>query len=243
MYYMNTSMFRTAGVVGTAAVLLFSATVAFAQERPREIKSNVKPAATVMNQRAANRVATASTTRAAAKERVQAVREEAQTRAKALREKAAARVAEVKDAAKKRTAEKLTAQFDGLNAKWTNHFLELLDRYEAVVEKLQARVDTAAGAGTDATAVAAAMESATAAIESARAAVTAQAARTYTLDVSTVTTSTTDQGQSELMRGLRASFQSLHRALFKDLYALRDGPMKDVRKAVQSAIATLTAHQ
>ena len=41
------------------------------------------------------------------------------------------------------------------------------------------------------------------------------------------------------MQSLRKSFQTLHSSLFKDLFALRDGAMKDARGAVQNALQTL----
>jgi hypothetical protein len=97
-------------------------------------------------------------------------------------------------------------------------------------------------AGKDVTAATAAITAARAAIESARTAVVAQAAKTYVLDASAVTTTPaadTSTGQSELMKKLKISFQSLHKALFKDLFALRDGPMKDERQAVQNALQTI----
>jgi len=42
------------------------------------------------------------------------------------------------------------------------------------------------------------------------------------------------------MKGLRTQFQNLHKSLFKDLFALRDGAMKGARKSVQDALQTLS---
>lgn len=176
--------------------------------------------------------------------RVEAVREEAKTRLEAQREKASERLADIKDEAKKRLAENMTGRFDHLNKTWTDHFLELLGRYDEILQKMRDRADVAAGAGRDVTAAHAAIQSAETALESARAAVVAQAAKTYALDTSAITTAaatTTPSGQAEFLGSLRATFQELHAALFKDLFALRDGPMKDVRSALQSALQSLSA--
>src|SRR3989344_784075 len=140
------------------------------------------------------------------------VKQNAQERMKAVRVEAQTRVTALKEKAAERVAD------------------------------IQDRADIAAGKGRDVTTATAAIQSAQAAIESARAAVTAQAAKAYVLDTSAVavtTSTTTPSGQVELMKNLRTSFQNLHKTLFKDLFALRDGPMKDARKAVQSALQTL----
>ena len=237
---------RTVGIVGGTLALLLSASAALAEERPVTAKVNVVEKAATVKQRA---TALASTTQEKiketqeiARERVQAVREEAKDRVAEKREKAQQRLADIQDKAKQQLAQKLTKQFDNLNTKWTDHFMQVLDHYDAVVEKIQNRTDTAASAGKEIATVTAAIQSAHTAIEGARAAVTAQAAKTYTLDTSTITATvatTTSSGQEKLMKNLRTGFQNLHKTLFKDLFALRDGPMKNVRTAVQSALQAL----
>ena len=46
--------------------------------------------------------------------------------------------------------------------------------------------------------------------------------------------------QEKIVQGLRTAFKKLHETLFKDLFALRDGPMKDARRALQNAHQALS---
>ncbi len=222
---------RTISIISAAAAVLLSGTVAFAQG----------PAARAVRgvQKVENRAMTASTSQ----ERLRAAFAAAQTRMTTMREKAAQRVAEIQDKVKQQLAQRLATQFDNLNKTWTDHFTQLLDRYDAIAKKMQDRSSIAASAGKNVTAANAAIQAAQAAVTAARAAVVAQAAMTYVPDTSTVaatTATSTPKGQEELMSGLRASFQNLHNTLFKDLFALRDGPMTDARKALQSALQALS---
>lgn len=175
--------------------------------------------------------------------RGQAERAQGQARAAEMQAKVQQRLASIQDRVKQQLAEHLAGVFDHINQIWTDHFSKLLDRYAAILQKIQDRATAAAASGKDVTATDAAIKTAQASIASARTAVAAQAAKTYTLDLSSTTPVTaatsTAAGQGQIMQGLRASFQSLHDTLFKDLFALRDGPMTDTRKAVQSALQTL----
>lgn len=243
---------RTIGIVSGAAALLLSGTVAFAEEG--SASTNVKARANVSGKSPS--ALAASTTlkdmKAAAQERLQKAREDAQERmkdareksqerVKEVREKAHKRVEDIRDSAKKEKAARLAAQFDKLNSTWTDHFARTLDRLDAILQKVADRAAIAATNGKDVAATNAAIATAKTAIASARTAVSAQAAKTYTLDTSVVTTATTtDSGQGELMKGLRTAFKNLHQTLFKDLFALRDGVMKDAHTAVQSAHQALS---
>lgn len=183
------------------------------------------------------------TAREEAKERMETAREEAKTRMETKREEAKQRLSDIRDKKKQQMAERLAEQFDNLNKKWTDNFIQQLDHYDSVLLKIQERADIAATNGKDIASTTAAIQSANTAIETARTAVVAQAAKTYTLDTSSVTTTVatnTTNGQDELMKGLRTQFQSLHKALFKDLFALRDGVMKNARASVQGALQTLS---
>lgn len=227
--------FRTIGVIGTAAALLLSAGVAFAQGDAGGENRGVATSTRVEKEQ--NRSGMASTSQ----ERMQSMREAAKTRMAVVKEKAAKRVAEIKDKAKQDAATKIADQFDNLNSTWTDKFMKQLDQYEALVQKMRARAAIAASSGKDVTAANAAIQSAVTAIATAKNDVTAQAAKTYTVDTATLPTSTaTTTGQAKLMQELRKSFQTLHATLFKDLFALRDGPMKDARTAVQTALQSLS---
>lgn len=248
------------GIGSVAASLVLLAGIAFAEEGSvKNDASRVKPAA-VRAELKERAMTVASTTKAQikeikqtaqervkavreeAQERVKAVREEAQERVKSTREKAEQRLSDIRDKKKQETARKLAARLENLNKTWTEHFAKLLDRYNAMVEKMQKRSDAAAANGRDVVAANGTIQAARDAIAVAQTAVAAQAAKTYTLDASSVpteTATTTSEGQGELTRALKASFQSLHKTLFTDLSALRDGPMKVARAAVQNALQTL----
>lgn len=175
-------------------------------------------------------------------ERVKAVREEAQTRIKAEREKAKERIALIKDKQRQEKAQKLLSQFEHLNKVWTDKFSAELERLAKALEKIRSRAATAAAHGRDVTAVNAAIKAAQDALATAEADVTAQAAKTYAPDTSAMsTTVATDNadGQTKLVQGLKEAYQKLHKALFADLFALRDGPMKLARRAVHDALAEL----
>jgi len=255
---------KVIGVASGVAAMLMSAPVAFALEDGRTNVTGVRPLVTrpvatttrsvkveAAREEAKTRMENArevtktrmETAREEAKTRIETAREEAKTRMEKKREEAKQRLSDIRDKKKQQLAEKLAEQFDKLNKKWTDNFIKQLDHYGAVLLKIQERSDIASTNGKDVTAVSASIKSANTAIDSARTAVVAQAAKTYTLDASSITTSTattTSRGQDELMKGLRTQFQSLHKALFNDLKTLRDGTMKDARSAVQNALQTLS---
>ena len=234
------------GVIGTAAALLLSAGVVFAEEgqvttATREGKKIEVRAINATTTRVAEFEKTRATASSTAS-RLKAVREEVQVKETSKREKAERRLADIQDKQKKQLAEKMAKQFENLNTTWTDKFTHQLDTYGKIVQKMQSRADIAAAAGKDVTAATTAIQAALTSIAAANTAVIAQATKTYTLDTSTIVTTTattTPKHQEELMKGLRSAFQNLHAALFKDLFALRDGPMTDARKAVQSALQSL----
>lgn len=170
---------------------------------------------------------------------VQAHREQGQARAAQQREKAQQRVAEIQDKVKHKIAARLISQFDHINKVWTDHFAQMLDRYNTILQKIQDRANVAASSGKDVSATTAKIQAAKAAITTARLAVEAQAAKTYTPSVTPITAPSTPAGQRQLIQNFRSSFKTLRDQLFKDLFTLRDGPMRDVRKAVQDALQTL----
>lgn len=222
---------RTIGAASVAAGLLLSAGIAFAEERGQTmmgVQGEIE--------KGDYRMMSASTT-----ERMQKVRDEMHSRVENENEKVSERMHDIQDKVKKDMAEKIAGQFENQNTTWTDKFMNLLDRYDAVLVKIQSRAAIAATNGKDIASTTTAVLAAQAAILTARTAVVAQAAKTYALDPSTIpsTAISTPNGQEKMMKSLRASFQALHKTLFKDLFALRDGPMKDAKKAVQNALQSL----
>jgi soluble cytochrome b562 len=230
--------FRTIGIVGVVAAILLSSAVAFAEEGQTGILGK--------NGGDGNRPnLVASTTQGQSGEdmnvRLQNARASAQARILVKREEISKHLADIKDKAKQQLVQSLAGQFENFNNTWTDHLVKVLDSYDAILGKIQDRAAIAANNGKDISSTTAAIQSAKTAIAAARAAVVAQAAKTYTLDTTSLpaTATSTSSGQEKLIQGLRKSFQSLHTTLFKDLFALRDGPMKAARKAVDKALQTL----
>lgn len=247
--------FRTIGIIGVSAVILFSAGVAFAQGRPSGALHNPGPAENAsttqshFGQDAQDRFH-GRAPGAVRPEPAQGILHNATTSASTTqshfgqgeREKAKERAAHAEGRSKERVAQQLAGQLEKINKTWTDRFLRTLDRNSALLQKVQTGATTAAGHGKDVAATNAAIVAAKTAIANARTAVIAQAGKTYALTASSTAdavTTTTQNGQKELVRSLQAAFKNLHTALFNDLFALRDGPMKDARKAVQNALQTL----
>lgn len=187
----------------------------------------------------------------AAKERMEAAREESKNRVEEQRHKAEQRLTEIKDKAIQQRAQTIAKQFAQINKRWTDHFMKVLERHDAIMKKVQARADIAAASGKDIASTTAAIQAARTAIDAARTAVIVQAGKVYELNTSTstaitvpptastTTTTSASNGQTALIQNLRSAFKTLHATLFKDLFALRDGPMLAARKAVQASVQSL----
>lgn len=235
---------KTIGIVSAATAVLLSGSIAFAEGQATSTSRE--------NQNGMARTATATTTSgenekframmaSSTQERMQAMRDAAQARMTTLKEKTAKRVSDIEDKVKQEAAKNIASQFENLNNVWTDKFMNQLDRYVTIVQKMQARSAIASSTGKDVTAADAVIQSALTALATAKADVVAQGAKTYVVDTSAFPTvsTTTPSGQTKIMQEFRKSFQALHTGLFKDLFALRDGAMKDARTAVQSALQAL----
>lgn len=155
----------------------------------------------------------------------------------------AARISAIHDQTRQQHVAKISIQFNQLNAKWTTHFSELIDRYTAILQKIQDRASLATANGDSTTAAISAIQSAQTALTNAKTAVMTQASKDYTADLSSlpaVTATTTTAGQQQLIQTFQSAFQALRTTLFSDLMALRDGPMTSARQAVQNALQTLS---
>lgn len=160
------------------------------------------------------------------------------------RERVQNKLMEIQDRQKQKLAAQIANQFDHINKVWTDHFTNVLNRLEAILEKIKNRADKAAANSQDASGVDAAIKNAETAILTARAAVETQAKKTYAVDLTAVNsgiaTTTTAMGQNKLIINLRAQFKTLRDQLREDLFELRDGAIKDSRTAVQDALQALT---
>lgn len=170
---------------------------------------------------------------------IKEARTSAEARVKAAREEGKKRIQELKDTKKREAATKIVAQLDRINKNWTDHFTKVLDRLDAVLQKIKSRAEKAAANGKDVSMVTTAITDAQAKIDAARTAVAAQAQKTYVLDATVIVEPDTS-GQDNLMAGLRSQFKRLKEQLHKDLTTLRDGAMKDARKAVADVLLKLS---
>lgn len=176
-------------------------------------------------------------------EKINELRTAAQEKGKVKAEKEYAKVDQIKDNLKKEAATKIIEQLKRTNAVWTDHFTNVLNQLEAVLAKIQTRADKVANNGGDITAVTTAITTAKTAIATARTAVATQAQKTYTIDTTKLTTTTavtTTTGQGQLIKNFRNQFKAQHEQLKTDLTNIRDGVMREARKAVQDIVHVLS---
>lgn len=172
------------------------------------------------------------------------IQQQAQNKIQQVQTKVQEKITEIRDQQKQRLAQQIVNQFDHINQVWTNHFTQLLNQYDVILQKIQNRADKAAANNSDVSTVNSAIQAAQTAIVNARTAVETQAQKTYTVNLTAInnqiTTTSTAAGQNELIKNLKSQFQSIKDQLHKDLFALRDGAMKDARTALQNAFQALS---
>lgn len=171
--------------------------------------------------------------------KIKQMRAEAQEKIKQKQENLQKKVAEIKDAKKKEAAGKILEQFSRINRVQTDHFSQVLNRLDAVLQKIKSRTEKAKANGKDVSAVESAIQKAEQSIAAAREAVAVQAAKTYTIDPSVLVGATVSEGKNSIVSKLRDKFKELRKQMFDDLAALRDGAMKTARNDVHSVAQTL----
>src|SRR3989338_2905861 len=164
--------------------------------------------------------------RDAAKKRIETAREEAKNAVETRRVELKNKISTLRDEKKKQIATRLDEQMARLNARWTDHFNNVLDRLSEIIGKIELRADKAQAMGKDVSAVRTAIQNAKTAIESARVAVEAQAKKTY------IATFTSEDK-------LGVAFKTVREQLHKDLFGLRDGAMKSAREEGKNALQAL----
>lgn len=160
------------------------------------------------------------------KVRFEASRDEAKKRLETAREEFKKKLEQIRDERKKQTAVRLEEQVNRQNERWTAHFVNVLERLEEVLGKIEVRADKAVSLGKDVSAVKTALQEAENAIMSAHSAVEAQAKKVYTIQI------TKEQE-------MRSAFQATKEQLKRDLAGLRDGAMKTAREAVRKVFEAL----
>lgn len=130
------------------------------------------------------------------KEAVAAKREAAKEAIATKREEFKAKVAEIRDQKKKALVERIDTKLSNANTKHTDRFAKVLDNLQAILDKMSEDVDKTA---------------AQAAIDTAKAAVEAQAAKTYTITISTESALKSDVGA--VTSQLRLDLSATHKAV------------------------------
>lgn len=135
------------------------------------------------------------------------------------------RLQTIRDEQKRKTVERIDAQMDALNERWTNHLSDVVDRLEGIVGKIEERIAQAETRGHDVSAAKAAISEAKSAIAASRTATATQAGKTYAITVTTED-------------ALRAEVGKARKALHDDLAVARD-MVKNARDAVHGAAVAL----
>lgn len=156
---------------------------------------------------------------------VEAKRTEAVEKFKQKRDEFKAKVAAIKDEKKKALAEKIDGKITQINTNRTEEMSRYIGKMKDLLGKIQAKSDELKGAGTDTTAVEAAIKAAQTAVDSAAAAVTAQAGKQY---VAALTSET----------ALKNNFGSIAKQLELDLKTVRQ-LLINAQKAIANAAKVL----
>lgn len=157
--------------------------------------------------------------------KIQAIKEELKTKLEDAKNKLQVKLEKIKDKKKADSVQKINDQLQKLNERWTDHFSDVLDKLSDVLVKIGGRADKLSANGVDVTSVKNLMNTASTTIVSARAAVAVQAAKVYTINVTTEANLKTDVGKTR---------QALH----SDLVRLRD-TVFSARDAVHNAAQEL----
>ncbi|OGY58953.1 MAG: hypothetical protein A3E61_02490 [Candidatus Colwellbacteria bacterium RIFCSPHIGHO2_12_FULL_43_12] len=159
------------------------------------------------------------------KTRMDAEKAELQGEIQDKREALRAQLQKVKDERRREVVERIDVRLDELNARMLDHFSNVLDRLEDVLERIASRADKAEGRGLDVSTVRTAITDALSSITSARTAVQVQAGKTC---IVTVTTE----------NNLRVDVGKARKCLHDNLTVVREA-VKAAKEAVRRAATTL----
>ena len=157
---------------------------------------------------------------------IQNKREEMKTQIEALKEQLRERMRARISERKQKIVERIYERVNALNERLTNHYLDVLDHLEKVLERIESRMVKAKLNGRDVSQVEAAIEKARQAIAAAREAVKVQAEKVY--QPPEITTE----------ENLRLDVGKLRQQLHDDLKAV-EKLVKDARDAVRQAAVAL----
>lgn len=156
---------------------------------------------------------------------IEAKREQLKSQIETKRTELKTRLAKIKDENKKQIVERVYNQVNELNKRLTDHFLNVLEKLEKVLERISSRAAKAEVNGRDISVVKIVITEATNAIASTTIAIQNQAAKVYAPTINTENTLKIDVGK-------------IRQALHTDLVAVRE-TVKNVQEAVQKAAVAL----
>ena len=203
------------------------------QEIKQEVRANATEAVTVLRTEAVEQF---QAQREEAKQQIEQKREEVKnaieakrqalkTTIETKREALKGRLEVVRDEKKRQAVERIYTALNAINERLTDHFLNVLDQVEDVLDRVQSRADKAKANDLDVASVQTAIDDASRAIEAGRTAVREQAAKSYSVTV-------TDEAT------LRENAKSAKEQLRKDLEAVKN-VVKAARDSVRAAAVAL----
>lgn len=159
-------------------------------------------------------------------EKIQALRDELQQQRKKARElfrekreEFKTRLQELKDVRKKTLVERIDTRITTMNTNRTNHFLDVLERLEVILDRIRDKAETAKTNGKDTSELEAAITAASDALSLARSAVAAQAGKEYIIDASSEAGLKNNVGK--IISQLRIDLSSTHKAVINAKQAVR----------------------
>jgi peptidoglycan hydrolase CwlO-like protein len=157
---------------------------------------------------------------------IKAKREEMKAKIDALKEQLRERMKAKISEKKQKIVERIYERINALNERMTDHYMDVLDHLEKVLERIESRTAKAKLNGRDVTQVEAAIEKAHQAINAAREAVKAQAEKVY------------EPPEITNEENLKLDVGKLRKQLHDDLKAV-EKLVKDARDAVRQAAVAL----
>jgi len=213
----------TSAILGGWIVAFAQTTIPGLMERIRE-RSNISVQEFQQNRAEVQRLIEQN--RIEFRNQVQSKREEMKTKIDALKEKLRERLRERISERKRAIVERIYDRINALNERMTDHYMDVLDHLEKVLERIESRTAKAKLNGRDVTSVESAIEKAHQAINTAREAVKAQAEKVY------------QPPQITTEANLKLDVGKLRQQLHDDLKAV-EKLVKDARDAVRQAAVAL----
>jgi len=134
-------------------------------------------------------------------------------------------------------ATKIALQLGRINQVSTDNSTNVLNKLNAVLQKIKSRRDKALVNGKDVSLINTAIQRAEIVISLARKAVLQQAKKTYVVDTKDIST---ESSQNVLVSKLRIQFHLVRDQLFDDINFLRFGVVNDARTTVQDVLRILS---